>query len=83
MLRLVRMHEKHAVQCGILVPNQHLLEVNKKLYHYRPGQALRRSRRLKLPEFSDNRHMKVAMLSGLCSSRLYPQQIPLILMSRG
>jgi hypothetical protein len=38
---------------------------------YRPGEALRSSRRLKLPEFLDNRHMKVAMLSALSTGRLY------------
>jgi hypothetical protein len=31
-----------------------------------------RSRRLRLPDFLDNRHMKVSRLSVLCTGRLYP-----------
>ena len=30
------------------------------------------SRKLRLPEFQDDRHTKVARLSGLCTGRLYP-----------
>jgi hypothetical protein len=33
------------------------------------------SRSLRLPEFLDNRHMKVLRLLALCTSRLYPQKI--------
>jgi hypothetical protein len=36
------------------------------------------SRRLRLPEFLDNRHMTVARLSALCNGRLYPQEISLV-----
>jgi hypothetical protein len=32
------------------------------------------SRRLRLPEFLDNRHMKVVRLSALRIGRLYPQE---------
>jgi len=36
-------------------------------------------RRLRLSEFLDNRHMEVARLSAVCTSRLYHQKIPLVL----
>jgi hypothetical protein len=39
---------------------------------YRPGQALRIPRRLRPPDFHDNRHMEVVRLSVLCTGRLYP-----------
>ena len=38
-------------------------------------------RRLRLPQFQENRHMKVAMLSPLRTGRLYPQVISLVLIS--
>lgn len=34
-----------------------------------------------LPEFPDSRHIKMARMSALRASRLYPQKIPLILIS--
>ena len=43
-----------------------------KLSVYRPGQPLRAVRGLRLPEFLDNRGMKVATLSALRTGRLYP-----------
>jgi hypothetical protein len=38
-------------------------------------------KRLRLPEFLDNRHMKVAKLSALRNDRLYPQGKSLVLIS--
>jgi len=57
-----------------------VLEVNSNMMrsvkqsHYRPEQARKGSRRLRLPEFLDNRHMKVVKLSSLRTGRLYPSR---------
>lgn len=39
------------------------------------------SRRMKRPEFLENRHTKVARLPALCAGRLYLQDIILVLIS--
>jgi hypothetical protein len=53
----------------------------KELSRYRPEQVLGGSRSLKLLEILDNRHMKVVKLSALCTGRLYPQEVFLVLIS--
>jgi hypothetical protein len=46
----------------------------------RPGQALG-FQEVEAPRLQDNRRMKVAGLSALCTGRLYPQEIFLVLIS--
>ena len=48
---------------------------------YRPEQAFRAPGRLRLPEFLDNRHMKVVRLSTVRTGSLYPQETFLVLIS--
>jgi hypothetical protein len=49
--------------------------------YYSPGQAFIGSRRVKLPEFVDNRKKKGVNLSDLRNGHLYPQDILLVLIS--
>ena len=45
--------------------------------HYKP----RGFQEVEVPRFQDNQHMKVVKLSALCSGRLYPQEMFLVLIS--
>jgi len=48
--------------------------------HYRPGQAQRVLRKLRFPDFMTTAQ-DGGRLSVLCTGRLYPQEIPLVLIS--
>jgi hypothetical protein len=62
--------------CGQL-PVDVKVKVKVKLSYYRSWTGLSGLRRLSLPEFLDNRHMKVARLSALSTGCLYlPEKIP-------
>jgi hypothetical protein len=63
-----------------LVPHfggrESVLEQGKlKLSHYSPGQTLRAPGVLRLPEFLNNRHMKMVRSSALRTDRLNAQEI--------
>jgi hypothetical protein len=66
-----------------IIPNQFYVWWSKKisLSHYKPGQTQLDSRSLRLPEFLENRHMKIVRLSALRTGRLYPQKRFLVLIS--
>jgi len=51
------------------------------LIPYRPKEAISASGGLRLPEFLDNRHMKVVRLSAVRTGSLYPQETFLVLIS--
>ena len=59
------------------------------LHIYKTGEAIpvrtycrpRQFQEVKAPWFQDNRHMKVVRLSALCTGRIYPQEILLVLIS--
>jgi hypothetical protein len=55
------------------------VKVKIKQSHNRPSVAQKGSRRFRLPDFQDTRHMKVVKLSALCTGRLYPQEMFLVL----
>jgi hypothetical protein len=48
--------------------------------HYRTGRPWG-FQEVEVPRFKNNRHMKVVRLSALCTGRLYPQEIFLVLIS--
>ena len=60
-----------------------MVKVKVKQSHYRPGQALGVFQEVEAPRFQDNRQMKVVRLSAICTGRLYPQEIFLVLISLG
>ena len=49
--------------------------------HYRPGQGTLGSRKMRIPQFLDNRHRKVAKLSALSTSHLWLQKISTVFIS--
>jgi hypothetical protein len=57
-----------------------LLLLKKKQTHYRPGQAQRVLRKLRFPDFVTTAQ-NGGRLSALITSRLYPQEIPLVIIS--
>jgi len=58
-----------------MLPCETQVQLNLKLSLYSPGQTdPPGSRRLKLPEFLDRRHMKVKRLLALSTGRLYPSE---------
>ena len=63
------------------VPPPFLPRFQSKAIPIQARQALRIPEALRLPGFLDNRHMHVAKLSTLSTGRLYPQEIPLVLVS--
>jgi hypothetical protein len=52
-----------------------VIEKELKLSLYRAGQVFRVTRKLRLPEVPDIRHMKVGRLSALRAGRLFPEEI--------
>ena len=58
--------------------NNDLEKVKVKESCNRPGVAPEGSRRIRLPDFDDIRHVKVMRLSASRTGRLYPQEIFLV-----
>jgi hypothetical protein len=53
-----------------IISVESITDIKLKLSHYRPGQALRGYRTLRLGGFLNNLHMKMAGLSSLRTGRL-------------
>jgi hypothetical protein len=76
MLQLNRAKSRHFINRWVTeflwTTTAHIACWHSKIKQYKPGQALRGSKRLRPPEFRDSRQMKVVMLSALRTGRLYP-----------
>jgi hypothetical protein len=76
---ILQLHEKFLTA---MLHNLYLVKVEKSLN--RPVTSPEGSKRLRLPEFLESQHIKVARLSALCTGHNYPpppQEMPLVLIS--
>ena len=70
---------QHHIQ-NIWIPN-HTTIIKGKAFLVHAWAGLLGTRRLRLPEFLNSQHTKVARLSTLCTGRLCPQETSLVLIS--